>query len=75
MSSIHILNTKKTESNLPDYGHQEIAYCGQIFIMETKEIQRFFHFPKRIEIRHRFKFWNVKKPISCAQGFKNTTVM
>ncbi|KAF5301299.1 hypothetical protein FQR65_LT08918 [Abscondita terminalis] len=61
MESLHSLNKDKTQSNVKGFDHETINYYGRTFFLETGEVEGFYTFRKRSEIRHRFKLWNIKK--------------
>ncbi|KAF5272663.1 hypothetical protein FQA39_LY07690 [Lamprigera yunnana] len=63
MNSVHVLNQEKTQSNISQYGHEAINYCGHTFLLNTGEVKIYYNFKKRMEVRHRFKLWNIQKPI------------
>ncbi|KAJ3649008.1 hypothetical protein Zmor_000938 [Zophobas morio] len=60
---VHTVNENKTQSNLPPLCWNEILYCGKIFNVATGEIKILHSFNKGYDIRHRFKLWNIHKPI------------
>lgn len=61
---IHGIDRKKTQSNLPEYGNNEIQFCGHIFHMKTKHVKRYYNFPRGTYLGNRFKLWNIDNQIS-----------
>ncbi|KAJ3646642.1 hypothetical protein Zmor_024219 [Zophobas morio] len=69
MESLHKINKGKTISNVW-FTCEHIPYCGKIFNLDTKEVTTLYSFSKGYEIRHKFKLWNIQRPIP-ESGCKN----
>lgn len=68
IQTIHEINRKKTQSNLPEYGDDVINYYGHTIHMKTKHVKSYYQFAKRAYIGNRFKIWNIHYQIP----FKDT---
>ncbi|KAG5873741.1 hypothetical protein JTB14_005163 [Gonioctena quinquepunctata] len=73
MEIFHINETKTERAGVGD--STEINYYGQVIDLKTREVSKFYKFPRGQSIRHKFKFWNIKRTIpenSKAQFIMNT---